>query len=237
VGKGSAPLRPSGARGVAGGVSTLDLGGCEGWYCYRHGRKTIMLWALRCAAHHEHVGSIREPARTCSSGANPAHAGISRLPPAEGMMRREPRDPSEPRSHFRVMAWSRGRPARALRRTKTLNRAGARGEQATPLARTWRRRGPGDLGTDPYVRTAVRGGGRSALRRAHGGRWRRGAAGGWWRRGAAKCWGRIQKSGGGDPALFFAVKLVLNRLFEEHFQSRFSIAIWTSDPPWIVRGW
>ena len=115
------------------------------------------------------------------------------------------------------MAWSRGRPARALRRTKTLNRAGARGEQPTPLARTWRRRGPGDLGTDPYVRTAVRGGGRSALRRAHGGRWRRGAAGGWWRRGAAKCWGRIQKSGGGDPALFFAVKLVLNRVFEEHF--------------------
>jgi len=63
-------------------------------------------------------------------------------------MRREPGDPSEPRSHFRVLPWSRGRPARALRRTKILNRAGARGEQATPLARTWRRRGPGDL----YVR-------------------------------------------------------------------------------------
>ena len=184
-----------------------------------------MSWALRCAAHHEHVGSIREPARTCSSGGTPADAGVSRLPPAKGMMKREPGDPSELPAHFRVMSWSRGRPARALRRTKTLNRAGARGEQATPLARTWRRRGPGDLGTDPYVRTAVRGGGRSALRRAHGGRWRRGAAGGWWRRGAAKCWGRIQKSGGGDPALFFCSKIGpksgVRRALSEHIFDRY----------------
>ena len=92
------------------------------------------------------------------------------------------------------MAWSRGRPARALRRTKILNRAGARGEQATPPAHTWRRRGPGDLGTDPYVRTAVRGGGMSARRRAHGAR-----AGGWARRGGGG-------GGSGDPQVSKTMK-------------------------------